>query len=215
MKAKHTATVLAILLLASAGWAQGQTGAAPSQAAQPAAGPAKVGIINVRTAIVNTAEGKQASAELQSQFAPRQTELENLRKQGEDLQNRLRTLGQTGSEEEKARIGRQIEQLNRVFQRKQEDLQEDLREAEGEVLNRIGGKLVEVIERYARENNYTVILDVSGQGPVIYAAQQVDITQDIVRLYDAAHPVRGAAPPQPAPRPPAQPGQTRPPQPQK
>jgi len=213
MKVKLALTALGTLLLAASAWAQSQQQQAappPSQAAQPAAN--KVGILNVRAAIVNTAEGKQASAELQSQFAPRQTELENLRKQAEELQNRLRSIERTGSDEEKARINRQLEQLNKTYQRKQEDLQEDLREAEGEVINRIGAKLIEVVDRYARENGYSVILDVSGQGPVIYASNQIDITQDIVRLFDQAHPVRGAQPQTPAQRPPAQPGQTKPPQ---
>src|SRR5260221_11600273 len=41
----------------------------------------KIGVINVRQAIASTAEGKQAGAELQSQFAPRQSELEGLNKQ--------------------------------------------------------------------------------------------------------------------------------------
>ncbi|MBA0084346.1 MAG: hypothetical protein HRJ53_05055, partial [Acidobacteria bacterium Pan2503] len=52
---------------------------AQSPAASPAA-PGKVGVINIRGAIGSTAEGKQAQAELQSQFAPRQTEIENMNK---------------------------------------------------------------------------------------------------------------------------------------
>ena len=56
--------------------------------AQAVAGTAtgtKIGVINVRQAIVTTTEGKQASAELQTQFAPRQSELEGLNKQINDL----------------------------------------------------------------------------------------------------------------------------------
>src|SRR5580704_15317999 len=60
--------------------------------AQTAAGSAsagKIGVINVRQAIVTTAEGKQASAELQTQFAPRQNELEALNKQVNDVRQQL------------------------------------------------------------------------------------------------------------------------------
>jgi hypothetical protein len=64
-----------------------------------------------------------------------------------------------------------------------------------------------------------VILDTSGQNsPILYASNQVDVTQDIIRLYDQAYPVKngpGAAPatakpatPKPATPPPA----TKPPQ---
>src|SRR5215813_4346195 len=75
------------------------TTAAHAQAA-PAAGPIKVGVINVRQAIVTTGEGKQASTELQSQFASRQNELQGLQKQIEDIRQRLSTGGDKLSPEE-------------------------------------------------------------------------------------------------------------------
>lgn len=202
---------LAAALTATASMGQTQGQSAPGGAQAGSTAPSKVGILNVRQAIVNSAEGKQASAELQSQFAARQTELENLRKQIEDLQNRART-GERLSDEERNRLGRQLDQFTRLYRRKEEDLREDLASAEQEVVDRIGSKMMDVVDRYARENAYAVVLDVSGQGPVIYASNQVDITQDIIRLYDQAHPVTGAAPQPGQARP--QPGQTRPPQPQ-
>jgi len=53
---------------------------------------------------------------------------------------------------------------------------------------------MEVVNRYAQEHSYAVILDASSQNSaVLYAAKNVDVTQDIVRLYDEAHPVKAAA----------------------
>jgi len=77
--------------------------------------------------------------------------------------------------------------------------------------------MVDVLDRYARENGFSVVLDTSGQNsPILYASNQVDVTQDIIRLYDQQYPVKtGAAPaaakpatPKPATPPPA----TKPPQ---
>jgi len=209
MKARYAIPALAALLLLPAARLMAQAGSA----AAPAADANKVGTINVRQAIVNTAEGKLASAELQSQFAAPTTELDNLRKQVEDAQTRLRQGDRTLSDEEKGRLSRQIDAWSRQFQRKQDALQEDINGAQNEVVERIGQKMIEVLARYARENGYSVILDVSSNTtPVLFAAPSVDVTQDIIRLYDQAHPVKGgpaAAPAQPRP----QPGQTRPPQP--
>lgn len=206
-----TWAVMAALLPAFAVAAQAQGGGSAAPAV-----PSKTGTLNVRQAIVTTAEGKQASAELQSQFAPRQNDLENLRRQIEDLQNRLRTGDRTLSDDEKARLTREGERLSRQFQRKQDDLQEELNAAQGEVIERIGRKMQEVLDRYARENGYTVVFDTSNQNtPVIYASSQVDITQDIVRLYDQANPVKAAAqsaPAQPGPARPGQPPAKKPPQ---
>jgi outer membrane protein len=213
-----TWTALALLLLAVAAGAQAQGGGS----SPAAAAPSKVGTLNVRQAIINTAEGKQASAELQSQFSARQNDLDNVRKQIEDLQNRLRSGERTLSEDEKARLTRQGELFSRQYQRKQDDLQEELNAAQAEVIDRIGRKMLDVLGRYARENGYTVVFDTSGQNsPVLYATTQVDLTQDIIRLYDQAYPVKAAAPtpaaparPQPKPvqpLPTTQPPPTQPP----
>jgi len=215
MKVYYRAVILASLLLATTLGARAQSGGSP-----PAAVASKVGILNVRQAIVNTAEGKQAAAELQSQFAARQTDLENLRKQIEDLQNRLRNCERTCSEEEKSRLTREGDLKARQFQRKQDDFQEELNAAQAEVFERISRKMQDVLDRYARENGYTVVFDTSiQQTPVVYASSQVDVTQDVVRLYDQAYPVKPGTqpaatrpqpsapkpqPPAPKPQPPAQ-----------
>jgi len=190
---RMTALAAAALIGAVASSAQ----AAPAGAA-PAA--AKVGVLNVQAAIASTAEGKQASAELQSQFASRQTELETLNKQIDDLRKRLQAGQNTLSQEEQARLTRQGEGLAKQAQRKQEEYNEDVQAALGDVRERIGRKMLDVLDRYARENGYSAIFDTSSQAQVIiYASNQADVTQDIIRLFDQAYPVKaGATPAKPA-----------------
>jgi outer membrane protein len=178
------------------------------RAQSPGAGsaaPGKVGVINIRSAIVTTAEGKQASAELQSQFAPRQTEIENLNKQINDLRQRLAACEGKCSQDEIARLTQQGQKLTQQLDRKQNEYQEDVNSAQGDVIDRIGRKMVDVLDRYARENGYSVVLDSSAQNnPILYASPVIDVTQDIIRLYDSAYPVKAAAPAQqkpPAPKP--------------
>ena len=172
--------------------------AANAQAAPAGAAPAaaKVGVLNVQAAIASTAEGKQASAELQSQFASRQTELETLNKQIDDLRKRLQAGQNTLSQEEQARLTRQGEALAKQAQRKQEEYNEDVQAALGDVRERIGRKMLDVLDRYARENGYSAIFDTSSQAQVIiYASNQADVTQDIIRLFDQAYPVKASATP--------------------
>jgi outer membrane protein len=179
--------IMAVLFLPAAGaWAQAG-GAAP-------AGQAKVGILNVRQAIVTTAEGKQASAQLQSQFAAQQNDLQNVQKQMQDLQARLSNGARTLSDDEQSRLQRQGELLSRQFQRKQDDLNEAVNAAQSDIIDNIGKKMLDVLDRYSRENGYSVVLDTSAQGsPVVYGSSQIDITQEIIRLYDQAYPVKGGA----------------------
>lgn len=164
-------------------------GAAGASGAAGSAG--KIGVINVRQAIVTTSEGKQASAELQSQYAPRQTELENLNKQISDLRQRLSTGSATLSQEEQARLTRQGEILTRQLQRKQDEYQEDVNAAQSDVIDRIGRKMMDVLDRYARENGYIAVFDSSSQNtPLLFASNQIDVTQDIIKLYDQAYPLK-------------------------
>jgi len=133
MKIRLAVPALAAFLMVPAVWAQ--TGGAA------AAGAEKVGVIDVQVAITSTSEGKQAAAELQSQFAPRQTELTNMQKQMEDIQTRMRTGQTTLSDDEKARLAREGDQLQRSYQRKSQDAQDDFNEAQREIVDRIGRKM--------------------------------------------------------------------------
>jgi outer membrane protein len=161
-------------------------------AATASVGP-KVGVINMLQAISSTAEGKQASDQLQAQFAPRQQELESMTKQINDLQQRLNG-GVSLSDDERARLNAQGGRLEREFERKKNAYQEDLNTAQGEAVNGIGTKMMEIVNRYALEQNYTEILDSSAQNSqLLYVAKNLDITQDIIRLYDQAHPLKSAS----------------------
>jgi outer membrane protein len=189
----------------------------------PAAGAAtsgkSIGIINLRGAIGSTAEGKQASAELQSQFAPRSAEIDTLTKQINDLQQKLQVGQGKLSQDEEARMTAEGQRLTQRLDRKRTDFQEDASAAQQDVLERIGRKMVDVLDRYARENGFSVILDTSGQNsPLLYASEQVNVTQDIIRLYDQAYPVKtgpgapATTTPKPATPKPATPPPTKPPQ---
>jgi outer membrane protein len=187
MKIRLSVPAMALLLMTPAVWAQ----------ASGAQSPMKVGVINVQVAVTSTAEGKQAAAQLQSQFAPRQTELDNLRKEIDDVQTRLRTGQTTLSDEEKARLARQGDQLTRTYQRKQQEAQDDFNDAQQDVVNRIGSKMMAILDKYSKDNGFAIVFDTSAQqSPVIYASNQVDITQEIVRLYDESNPVKAAAAPE-------------------
>jgi outer membrane protein len=198
-RSKGTLAALAILFLAPVPGIRAQGGAASAASA-----PTKIAVINIRNAIVATAEGKLAQAQLQSQFAPRQNDLQNTQKQIEDLQRRLSEGARTLSDDEKTKMQRQGELLTRRLQRGNDDLTEELNAAQAEVVDGIGRKMLEVLDRYSRENGYTIVLDTSAQGsPVVYGSSQSDVTQEIVRLFDQAYPVKNAAPAAsaPAPRP--------------
>ena len=169
-----------------------------------AQGAVKIGVINIQQAISGTAEGKQAAVELETQFAARQQELDALGKQVNDIRQRLNG-GTSMTDDERQRLNLQGTRLTQRLDHKTNEFQEDLNAAQLDRVNEIGRKMIAVINRFATEGAYTAILDSSAQGsPVLFAAKNVDVTQDVIRLYDQSNPAKSASvPSRPKPATPA------------
>jgi outer membrane protein len=169
-------------------------------ATAPAPTGAKVGIVNLQAAIINTNEGQRDFEGLQKKFDPKRVELESLKKEVDDLQKKFNTQADKLSDEARAELLKQIDSKKKILQRSYEDSNADFQAQQDEIANRIVQKLVEVLDKYAKENSFTVILDVSGQAsPVLWAANSVNITQPLVEAYNAQSGV--AAPAKPAAKP--------------
>jgi len=207
--------VFAVMSAGIAGLACAQAPAAPAPAAAAAA-PVKVGVIQIQAALASTKEGQKAAAELETKLAPRKKELEGKQAEIKDLQERLQRGGNTLSDSAKEDLTRNIDSKTKSYNREIEDAQAEVQEEQQKVVNALGQKMMAVIDKYAQQNGFAVILDVSNQNtPVLYASNTVDITKDIIDLYDktvftpspAAAPARTAAP---APRPAAAPATAAP-----
>lgn len=205
MKIRAILTLATISGLGVAPAVMAQTGGATTQApaSSSAAAPNKIAVLDIQAAIVNTAEGKNEAAAMQSSFAAKQSELDGIRKRIEDVEKKLQAGANTLSDDEKARMSAQDQLYQHELQRKSDQFNEEANAARAEILDRIGRKVMEVVDRYARENALGLVVDSSGQtNPVLYRAAQLDITTEIVKLYDQQYPVKSAAsaPPKPAPQ---------------
>ena len=205
------ALVLGVAALACA-QPQAPPAAPPAAAAKPqvALGPAptKIAIIAIQRAILTTKDGQKAAGELQTKYMPRRTVLEKKQADIQAMQDQLRKGGATMSDDAKARMERDMDSNNKALQRDAQDLNDDVDQENQKLMNDLGTKMMVVIEQYAQQNGFAVVIDVSNpQTPVLWAAASADITNDIVRLYDQAHPeaagAKPAAAPAAAPKPPA------------
>jgi outer membrane protein len=160
--------------------------------------PTKVAIIHVQNAILSTKEGQKAAADLTTRFAPKKAELDKKQADLAGLQDQLRKGSATMSEEMKAKLMRDFDNGNKNLQRDTQDAQEELDQEQGKVMQELGNKMMGLIEKYATQNGISLVVDVSNpQTPVLWASQTIDITGDIVKLYDQANP-GGAATSAPA-----------------
>jgi outer membrane protein len=154
---------------------------------QAATTPVKVGTIHFQNAIIGTRDGQKAAQELQGRFDPKRKELEKKKSDIEQLQVQLRNGSNTMSEEQKAKLYRDIDTRTKSLNRDTEDAQAEFDQEQNKVLQGLGQRLFALISKYSKDNGFALIVDVSNpQSPVLYASDTVDITNDIVKMYDAS-----------------------------
>ena len=159
----------------------------------------KVAVVNMQNAIVASKDGQKAGQELNTKFAPRQKEFETQRTELVTLQDQLQKGSSTLAPEKIAQMQKDIDEKSRRLQRLQSDVRDEYTADQQRLLVPLEQKMVAIISQYAKQKGFTVVLDTSG--PVIFADPAIDITKDILALYDAAP--AGAAPAGTAPGAPA------------
>ncbi len=200
------ATITAVALLCSAAWAQA-AGTATT------AGSAKIGIINMQDAIIACNEGQRDFGALQKKFEPKKDEIKRLNDDVDGLQKQLDTQGDKLNDETRAKLVKEIADKKKSLQRVVEDASADYQSQQGELANKIGSKMLEVLNKWGETNGYSVILDVSTQNsPVLWAPATTNITPQIVEQYNTISGVPVQAAPVGAARPGA-PAGTKPPAP--
>ena len=169
---------------------------AAATAATASASSTKIGIVNIQAAIINTNEGQRDFESLRKKFDPKRNELESLNREVEDLKKQLSTTGDKLNEDARGNLLKQIDTKQKTLQRSYEDANNDLQAQQNEIATRIGQKMMSVLDKYAKEHGYSIILDYSGQAsPVLWASNTVDVTQPVVEAYNGV----SGVPPQPKP----------------
>ncbi|MGH9327685.1 MAG: OmpH family outer membrane protein [Terriglobia bacterium] len=156
--------------------------------------PTRVGIINLQQAVGATNEGKQALESLQKKYAPRSQGLQQQDKEISALQDQLQNQSSMLSDQERYNIERELSEKQRHFKEAQNDYQYDSQADEQDVVRTIGQKMLKVIHEYAQQHHFALVIGAGEQQtPVYYAAKTVNITQDIVNLYNTTYPAASAS----------------------
>src|SRR5271157_2718604 len=101
-------------------------GTAPSVLLGQTSGtPGKIGLVNIQEAILSTAEGKKAMADLQKKYQPRQQEIQKDQQDIQSISDQLQKQAATLSDEEQRRLNRDLEEKNKHLKRLSEDAQAD------------------------------------------------------------------------------------------
>jgi len=155
---------------------------------------AKVAVVAMRDAMVNTLDGKQAAAVMQAKFEPMRAALEKRQLELQTMSEQLRKGAATMTPETQQRLANEIAAKKKTFDRDADDLNVEVEQEDGKLMQEITVKMGGVIDEYAKANGYTVVMDAAQ--PLLWAAEAANVTPDIIKLYDQKHPsAKAAAPP--------------------
>ncbi|MBM3775488.1 MAG: OmpH family outer membrane protein [Acidobacteria bacterium] len=153
----------------------------------PIAGLAQtaVGVINLQRAVLESAEIRKASAELEAKYKPRQQEMEKIQKDLQDVQQKLQAGAGKLTPQAEADLNIQGQRRQRELQRLGEDLQADVDRERNDILSRSSQRMQQVVAKLAGEKNLDVVIDVSN---TVFFKPALDLTAEAIAAYDKAHP---------------------------
>ena len=187
---KNSVVITAVLYGVAAG--------ALAHAQAPAVGggaiPTKIAVINLSEAMARTKEGQRVAAEINNKFGPKKADFDKRQQDIEQLTDKLNKGRATMSEEAQKSLAADIQRKNTELKRFGEDSQAEMDTDEAKATQELQGKMFPLLQNYAIQNNFALVVDVGQQSPVLWYASATNITDVMVALFDQAHPVAAAAP---------------------
>jgi outer membrane protein len=166
--------------------------------AAPAARAQKVGYVDMQRALNETEEGKAAQASLKKDFDEKQKQLDAKRIEFEKLQADLQKQAVVMTEQAKVEKAAELEKRAREVTQLYQQHQAELSKRDRELTKGIGDRLERLVAEIAEADGFAII--VSAQA-VAYGQASLDLTNELIRKYNARYPAGGAAKKADAPAP--------------
>src|SRR5260370_17156730 len=147
----------------------------------------KVAIINLQRAVLESAEIKKASTELEAKYKPRQTAVEKLQKDLQGIQQNLQTNAGKLTPQDEADLTAQGQRKQRELQRLNEDLTADVERDRNDILGRSSQRMQAVVKKVAEAKGLDVVVDISN---TVYFKPALEITTESIAAYDKEYPAK-------------------------
>jgi outer membrane protein len=154
-----------------------------------AAAEQKIGFVDMHRALNEVDEGKAATALLKRDFDEKQKQLDARKAEFDklqaDLEKQAVVMSDAAKREKAGELDRRARELQGLFMQ----LQKDLSEREQTATKGIYERMATIVRDIAEAEGFTIVLE---KGPgVIYAPTSLDLTNELIRKYNAKHPAAG------------------------
>jgi len=144
----------------------------------------RIGLVDLQRSLNTVNEGQAARERLESDMQRRQREFETeqaaLESEAEEFEAALAMLTQEAAMQRYAELQERALTLQERFS----NYQRELMIAEAEATEAIAEKMFTIVSEIAQEQGYTLVLD---RSTVVYAAEGDDLTDELIRRYNARH----------------------------
>jgi len=144
--------------------------------------------MNLEQAILSCDEGQSLFREIQKYVDDKNSELDGMRKEAENLRNQLNVQGSKLTDEARADLQDQVETKETQLQRFQQDTQKEIENRKTRAANHVGSKMQPLIEKLSKAKGVNAVLIYSSTRDA-YVDPSLDITKDIIESYNLAYPV--------------------------
>ena len=157
------------------------------------AAEAKIGYVNLQQAVSEVEEGKAARDLLKKEFDQKQKTLDDkqneLKRMKDDLDKQMVVMSDEAKREKAVEFERKVNEMQQVYVQMQKDLQD----REREMMKVIFDKMEAVIKDIATAEGYAYVFEQQNAGLMV-APPAANMTQELVRRYNAKYGKTGTAP---------------------
>ena len=143
--------------------------------------PSKIGFVSIDRILRDSSPAKAAQTKLEAEFSKRQKDLQ-------DTQGRLKASAEKFdkdspvlSESDRARRQRELADLDKDFQRRQREFNEDINQRKNEELAAVVDRANKVIRQIAESEKYDMVFQ-----DAVYVNPRIDMTDKVLRALNAA-----------------------------
>ncbi len=160
--------------------------------AHSAAAQAKIAVVDVQRAVMQTEDGLRAQATLKKLFDAKQQELNkrqvDMQKQKEDIDKQAKVLSQQALQKKVDDWQKQMVELQTTFVEYNKELEKKQKELTDPIFERVLG----AIKRIAGQDSYDLIVD---RATVAFSRSDLDLTDKVIQLANGTPAGPSAAPP--------------------
>jgi outer membrane protein len=156
---------------------------------QAQAAEIKLASVDYQRALESVSEGESARKRLESMFQTKKTAIEkmksNLDAMQADYQKQSVLLSDSAKKEKEDAINMAAMQFQQAYQQSEGEMQQAYQGA----MESLIAKMKSITQSIATERAYTLVIEVN-EGGVVYTAPSIDITDELIKRYNAANPVK-------------------------